>query len=120
MVQSLSPTEDRPAGVADNNLIDPGANIRVIPDAFEEPGNGKAGSSGPTDNDVEVSKFSSGDPAGIEKCCKNNYRCTVLIIMHDRNPDVLQGIFNFKTLWCSNVLQINTTKDRCNTGHQYP
>ena len=38
----------------------------------------------------------------------------MLIIVHDRNTNILESIFNFKTPGCSYVLEIYPSKYRCN------
>ncbi len=41
----------------------------------------------------------------------------MLVIVHDRNPDILQGILHLKTFRGGDILEIDAAEDRCDIPH---
>ena len=88
-VQSFAVAEDNPFRVADNDIVHAAADVRVIPDTAEHPGDGVSRSPCPAHHDIEVFEPFAGHPAGIYQGSEHHNSCPVLVVVHHRDTDSL-------------------------------
>ena len=80
--------------------------------ASQHPCDGSTGGARPTDDDTGIRHGASGHFAGIDQSGQQHDSCAVLVIVKNRNTQILQLVLYLETLRSGDVLQINAAENR--------
>ena len=90
---------NRTFGITNDYIGNRDANVWIVANASKQFCNRGPRRSRAVDHDLHLLKRLSNNTTGVDQGCKQNDRGSMLVVVKNRNPKILQRVFDFETSW---------------------